>query len=123
MNMHFLPALSLNRPTNNHRSAGRSKSRALRLVLRSFFMLLFCLPSAHAQVSASIKGTVTDPSGAPVPAATVTAKNMETGAERNAITDDAGRYQFVWLAVGQYEMAVTKPGFQEAIRSGIRLVV
>ena len=82
-----------------------------------------CLPSARAQVSASIKGTVTDASAAPVPAATVTARNTETGAERTAITDDAGWYQFVWLAVGQYEMAVTKPGFQEAIRSGIRLVV
>jgi hypothetical protein len=85
--------------------------------------MLSCLPSARAQVSASIKGIVTDPSGAPVPAATVTTKNTETGAARSAITDDAGRYQFVWLAVGQYEVAVTKPGFQQAIRSGIRLVV
>jgi hypothetical protein len=85
--------------------------------------MLTCLPSARAQVSASIKGIVTDPSGAPVPAATVTTKNTETGAARSAITDDAGRYQFVWLPVGQYEVAVTKPGFQEAVRSGIRLVV
>jgi len=85
--------------------------------------MLSGLPSARAQVSASIKGIVTDPSGAPVPAATVTTKNTETGAARSAITDDAGRYQIVWLAVGQYEVAVTKPGFQEAIRSGIRLVV
>jgi hypothetical protein len=66
---------------------------------------------------------VTDPSGAPVPGARVTAKNTETGAVRSAITDDAGRYQIVWVAVGQYEVAVSKPGFQEAIRSGIRLVV
>jgi hypothetical protein len=86
-------------------------------------MTLSGLPSARAQVSASIKGIVTDPSGAPVPAATVTTKNTETAAARSAITDDAGRYQIVWLAVGQYEVAVTKPGFQEAIRSGIRLVV
>jgi hypothetical protein len=86
-------------------------------------MTLSGLPSARAQVSASIKGIVTDPSGAPVPAATVTTKNTETAAARSAITDDAGRYQIVWLAVGQYEVAATKPGFQEAIRSGIRLVV
>jgi Carboxypeptidase regulatory-like domain len=85
--------------------------------------LLSCLPSARAQVSASIKGLVTDPSGAPVPGATVTTRNTETGAARNAVTDDAGRYQFVWLPVGQYEVAVTKPGFQEAIRGGIQLVV
>jgi len=86
-------------------------------------MMLSCLPSARAQVSASIKGIVTDASGAPVPAATVTTKNTETGAVRTAITDDAGRYQMAWLQVGQYEVAAGKSGFQEEIRSGIRLVV
>jgi hypothetical protein len=85
--------------------------------------MLSCLAPARAQVSASIKGAVTDPSGAPVPGATVTTKNTETGAVRSAITDDAGRYQIVWLAVGEYEVTVIKTGFQEAIRSGIRLVV
>ncbi len=106
-----------------NRLCGRSNWARHRLTLSALFIMLSCLPSARAQVSASIKGIVMDASGAPVPAATVTAKNTETGAERSAITDDAGWYQFVWLAVGQYEMAVTKPGFQEAIRSGIRLVV
>jgi Carboxypeptidase regulatory-like domain len=66
---------------------------------------------------------VADPSGAPVPSATVTASNTETGALRTATTDDAGRYQIVWLAVGEYEVTIAKPGFQEAVRSGIRLVV
>jgi hypothetical protein len=87
------------------------------------FILSYGLPSAHAQVSASITGIVTDPSGAPVPAAAVTAKNTETGAERSSVTDDAGRYQIVSLPVGQYEVTVAKSGFQEAIRSGIRLVI
>jgi len=86
-------------------------------------MMMSCLPSARAQVSASIKGIVTDPSGAAVPRAAVTAKNTETGAERSSETDDAGRYQIVWLAVGQYQVTVTKPGLEDAIRSGIRLVV
>jgi Carboxypeptidase regulatory-like domain len=66
---------------------------------------------------------VTDTSGAPVPSATVTANNTETGALRSATTDDAGRYQIIWLAVGEYEVTIAKPGFQEAVRSGIRLVV
>src|SRR6266436_6356664 len=103
--------------------ANWSMSARHRLTLPTLFLLLSCLPSAHAQVSASIKGIVTDPSGAPVPAATVTAKNTETGAERISATDDAGRYQIVWLAVGQYEVTVAKTGFQEAVRGGIRLVV
>ncbi len=108
---------------DSRRRAVRSNKAQRRLTLLALFTMLSGLPSARAQVSASIKGIVTDPSGAPVPAATVTTKNTETGAARSAITDDAGRYQIVWLAVGQYEVAVTKPGFQEAIRSGIRLVV
>jgi hypothetical protein len=108
---------------NNQHHVSRSKGTRHRLTLLILFMLLSCLRPARAQVSASIKGMVMDPSGAPVPAATVTSKNTETEAVRSAITDDAGRYQIVWLAVGQYEVTATKPGFQEAIRGGIRLVV
>jgi len=85
--------------------------------------MLVCLPSAKAQVSASIKGTVTDPSGAPVPSADVKTKNLETGALRSSITDDAGRYLLLSLPIGEYEIRVAKAGFQDAIRSGIRLVV
>ena len=99
-------------------------SRPTLTVLTLFALVLSsCLPSARAQVSASITGVVMDSSGAPVPAATVTAKNTETGAERSSVSDDAGRYQIVSLPVGQYEVRVAKSGFQEAIRSGIRLVI
>jgi hypothetical protein len=80
-------------------------------------------PAAHAQVSASITGIVTDPSGAPVPLATVKAKNLETGAVRNSITADSGRYLVLSLPVGEYEVLASKSGFQDALRSGIRLVV
>lgn len=58
-----------------------------------------------------------------MPSATVTANNIETGALRSATTDDAGRYQIILLAVGEYEVTIAKPGFQEAVRRGIRLVV
>src|SRR5229473_3384397 len=123
MTLNCLLVLRPNSLADNRRPASRSNWARYRLTLPTLFLMLTCLPSARAQVSASIKGIVTDPSGAPVPAATVTTKTTETGAARSAITDDAGRYQFVWLPVGQYEVAVTKPGFQEAVRSGIRLVV
>ena len=87
------------------------------------FLTLCCVQPVRAQVSASIKGTVSDPSGAPVPSATVTVNNIETGALRSATTDDAGRYQIILLAVGEYEVTIAKRGFQEAVRSGIRLVL
>src|SRR6267378_976609 len=108
---------------DNRRCANWSKWARHRLTLLTLFMMLSCLPSARAQISASIKGIVTDPSGAPVPSATVKAKNLETGAIRSSLTNDAGRYLVLSLPVGEYEVRVTKPSFQDAIRSGINLVV
>jgi len=81
------------------------------------------LRTARAQVAASIAGIVTDESGAPISAAAVTAKNLETGALRTATTDDAGRYLVLSLVVGQYELRATKAGFREAIRTGVNLAV
>jgi hypothetical protein len=111
----FLPAL--------RNRAGRSNWRLHRLISLTFLLMLACMPSARAQVSASIKGTVTDPSNAPVPSAAVKTRNLETGAIRSSITDDAGRYLVLSLPVGEYEIRVTKAAFQDAIRSGIHLVV
>src|ERR1700719_306317 len=94
-----------------------------RFALVTILVTMCWVQPAQGQVAASIKGMVTDSSGAPIASATVTAKNTETGALRTAATDDAGRYQIVSLAVGPYEVSVSKSGFQEAIRTGIRLVV
>src|SRR5713101_8627213 len=98
----------------------RFRSRSLSVSI--FGAALAALPT-QAQVAASITGTVTDPSGAPISAAAVTAKNLETAAVRTATTDDAGRYLLLSLPVGQYEVRVTKAGFKEAVRSGIQLVI
>src|SRR5258708_30503909 len=76
-----------------------------------------------ALVAATPPGPVTAPPGAPISAATVTAKNLETAAVRIATTDDAGRYLLLSLPVGQYEVRAAKAGFQDAVRSGIHLVV
>jgi hypothetical protein len=106
-----------------YRSAGWSTWACRDLTLLSLLLMLFGPPSARSQVSASIKGSVTDPSGAPVPSADVKTKNLETGAIRSSITDDAGRYLVLSLPVGEYEIRVAKAGFQDAIRSAIHLVV
>ena len=88
-----------------------------------FLVVLLQAPSAHAQASSSITGIVSDPTGAPVSSASVSVKNLETGALRNAVTDDTGRYQVLALPVGRYEVKVAKSGFEDATHSGIELVV
>ncbi len=94
-----------------------------RLWILALLFLSLCGPFSFAQVSASLSGLITDPSGAAVSAALVTAKNLDTGIARTVPTDQSGRYRFFALPVGPYEVRVTKEGFAEGIRSGIRLVV
>jgi carboxypeptidase family protein len=87
------------------------------------FGLLLCAGSLFGQVSAELAGTVTDQSGALVSQAAVTARNTDTGAVRSALSDSAGRYQLPSLPPGQYEIRAAKPGFADAIRTGVRLAV
>src|SRR5579862_3039798 len=70
--------------------------------------VLLCASAARAQVSAAISGRVTDPAGATVSGAAVTAKNVETGEARGTVTDAVGHYWVPSLAVGEYEVHVTK---------------
>jgi len=89
------------------------------------FLLLMFLgsPLARAQASSSIGGTVFDPSGAAVSSASVSAKNLETGALRSAATDDRGRYEILSLPVGRYEVKATKAGFEDSLRTGVELAL
>jgi hypothetical protein len=90
---------------------------------RSSVLCLFvCASSLYSQVSAVLTGTVKDQSGAVVSAASITAKNLDTGAKRDTQTDAAGRYQISSLPVGEYEIRAVKAGFTE-IRTGVQLVV
>ncbi len=99
--------------------------RRSRSVSRSthVFVVLMLLSAGFAQTSATLSGVVTDPSGAAVSAAEVTAKNVDTGVARTTPTDPAGRYQFFAVPLGAYEVRVKKDGFAEAVRTGIHLVL
>ena len=76
-----------------------------------------------AQVSATLSGRISDPTGAAIPGATVTATNVETGIARTALTDPSGRYRLLELPIGCYEMRAAKSGFAEGTRRGISLVI
>ena len=98
-------------------------NRTVRAAFVVFMLASLSLLSAHAQVSASLTGRVTDPSGAAVQGSTVTATNVGTGLSRTTVTDQAGRYELVALPIGQYQISAKKDGFAERVRTGIVLVV
>src|SRR5437870_1394893 len=74
-------------------------------------------------VGASLQGTVTDPSGAPVAAASVEVRHVETGTPRALVTDEGGRWREPVLPPGEYQVRVTARGFQTIVRKGVHLAV
>jgi hypothetical protein len=75
------------------------------------------------EVTATVTGTVTDPSGAPVAGAAVTAKSVERGTTFTGTTGDDGYYRVSQLPVGNYELRVEKAGFQTALHPAFTLVL
>jgi len=78
--------------------------------------LALLLPlSAFAQFeTASVLGYIRDASGAVVANATVTLTNQATGVSQTGTTDNAGRFEFVSVALGSYEVASQATGFDKA---------
>jgi Carboxypeptidase regulatory-like domain/TonB dependent receptor len=77
-------------------------------------MLATCLsvPVVVAQtVTGSITGEVTDPTGAVIPNAKVTAQNVDTGVKTQVITNSAGVYSIRFLPIGHYQVVVDAEGF------------
>src|SRR5260370_33263034 len=78
---------------------------------------------AFAQDRGSIRGTVSDQSGAPVPEARVTTRNINTGLTRSAKTGTDGVYSLLYLPAGEYSLTVEKEGFRKTETSGIKVNV
>src|SRR5207247_554742 len=73
---------------------------------------LACLPVAHAQGLGSLSGTITDPSGAAIPAASVTATEVGTGFARTVATGNDGHYVIPDLRPVDYTLSVQAQGFR-----------
>ena len=73
----------------------------------------------RAGTGGSVSGTVKDVSGAVVPDATVSAKNLDTGVQVRVATNGRGFYSFPDLPVGRYTVAIEKAGFRLYQRTAI----
>src|SRR5450432_1474701 len=79
------------------------------------------LPAFGQEVTANIVGTVTDPSGAPIAGADVTATDTQRGTTWKAKTDATGTYNILRLPISTYDVKVTAAGFQTADRAAFTL--
>ena len=85
--------------------------------LALFFALLVAAPGQ--EVTGALTGIVHDSSGSVVAGAALTLVSQETDAQRQAVADESGAYQFPLLRAGRYRMTVEAKGFQRLIQTDI----
>ncbi|MFN7931796.1 MAG: TonB-dependent receptor [Bryobacteraceae bacterium] len=86
-------------------------------------LALAALPLAAQTTAGQITGIISDPTGAMVAGASVTARNAATGATRLTTSNESGNYTIPLLEPGPYSVTVQKEGFRTAERTGINLSV
>ena len=92
----------------------------------SFVCLLVCvlvLAGPALAQNAQVSGTVTDPAGAVVAGASVSARNVETGVVSSTVANAIGVYVFASLPPGRYSFSAEHPGFQKEIVGGVVLEI
>ena len=77
------------------------------------------MPALAQTVTGTIQGTVTDTSGGVFPGVTITIRNVETGAERTVVTNEAGLYTAPFVQIGRYTVTASMSGFGTITREGI----
>jgi hypothetical protein len=99
----------------------RSASRVVTHLI-GFLLAVGALAWAQSGTT-SLRGTVSDPSGATVSAAKVTLTNAERGFTRSVTTGNTGGYEFLQLQPGTYQLMVETPGFRQAEQKHVQLLV
>ena len=98
-----------------------SRSISYRGLASSLLVVLILSTATFAQTSGSLRGKVTDPTGAVIPGAVVTAKSS-TGQTGSATSGGDGSYAINGLAPGQYAVSVTAEGFAQFSKGPITVV-
>src|SRR5215469_1053427 len=109
----------------NVRSEGMMQVTRLRnfVGILLFALAIVCAGRLYAGVTASISGTITDPSGGAVAGASVSATNVDTGVAATLTTNGLGFYSFQSLPLGKYTVEVQQTGFKTTRRIDVVLQV
>src|SRR5262245_61827039 len=94
-----------------------------RILLLSSTVLLVCSVSFGQSDRGTITGTISDPTSAVIPGATVVAANTETGVRYETVSTETGNYTLGQLPVGVYQLSVELPGFKKYVRQGINALL
>ncbi|MCU0238161.1 MAG: carboxypeptidase regulatory-like domain-containing protein, partial [Pyrinomonadaceae bacterium] len=86
-----------------------------KIVLSALFATIFTINIFAQTPTATLTGTVTDPNGAVIPNATVTASNKATNLNRTTSTNGEGVYIFTNLPVGNYEVKISAQNFETKV--------
>ena len=85
------------------------------------FLLIFGAAGASAQGFGTIVGTITDPTGARIPSASVTATQSQTGSATTVVSNDEGVFTFPSLAPTEYAISISLGGFRKYTQTGLVL--
>src|SRR5436309_10351054 len=99
------------------------KHQAKQFALAGLLMAAINCGVVWAQTTASVSGSVKDPSGAVLPGVEVTMTQTDTGLKRTAVTDETGSYILTNLPIGPYRLEAALPGFRSYAQTGIVLQV
>lgn len=87
------------------------------------FAWALATPASAQESSARLLGTITDPTGAVIPGANITAHNVATGLERKTISNATGEYLIPGLPIGEYTVTADSSGFKTSTITGLTLEV
>src|SRR5947209_17254679 len=91
--------------------------------LFTVLIAMLCIAAYAQEYRATITGTITDPSGATIPNASIKATNTATNSVSETKSTSEGVYTLPFLEPGVYKVEVTAPGFQTLNREAITLTV
>ena len=106
-----------------HVSASQGWSARYFFAVFAVALSLIAFPARAAEVTATISGTVKDPTGALVAKANVTLTNTGTNVSHSVLTGNDGSYLFTLVPIGTYRLTVEQSGFRKYVREGIVLNV